>query len=33
VVTVTKNELQGWCRFCLVSSSLTKALLLHPNYA
>jgi len=29
VVTVTKNELQGWQQhFCLVSSSLTMVLLL-----
>jgi len=31
VITVTKNELQGGQRFCLVSSSLTKVLLLYRN--
>jgi len=31
VVTITKNELQGGQRFCVVSSSLAMALLLYPN--
>jgi len=29
VVTVTKNELQGWRHFCLVSCSSTMLLLLY----